>query len=63
MKTNTTCSAPEIAESTLGWNAMPHYGEVMTQLIGMKHTDVVSTLKVSKTPVLASLWSLLSSHP
>lgn len=62
MKTTTALSASQNAEVAFGWNAMPAYGEVMNQLVGMNHTNVTSTLKLNKTPALTSLWSLLSSR-
>lgn len=59
--TSTTSSATKTAEVTLGWNAMPAYGEVMTTLVGTSHTDVASTLKLEKKSFLTSFWSTLSN--
>ncbi|MDI1312647.1 hypothetical protein [Prosthecobacter sp.] len=59
MKTKSTSAiAPQI---TLGWNAMPAYGEVMTQVIGTAHTDLKSSISLGKMNVLKSFWSTLSN--
>jgi hypothetical protein len=61
MKTNTTSSTTSNEEVTLGWNAMPAYGEVMNTLIGTDHTNVTSTLKLENKGVLKSFWTMLSN--
>lgn len=61
MKTNTTSSTASNKEITLGWNAMPAYGEVMPRLIGTAHTDVESSISLSKKSVLKTFWSTLSN--
>ena len=61
MKTNTTSSTASNKEITLGWNSMPAYGEVMPRLIGTAHTDVESSISLSKKSVLKTFWSTLSN--
>lgn len=62
MKTiSTTSAAAKNEEITLGWKAMPAYGEVMPTLIGTAHTDVASTMKLGKKSILGSFWSTLSN--
>ncbi len=61
MKTNTTSHTASNEVITLGWNSMPAYGEVMTQLVGTSHTDVMSSMKAENKSVLNSFWSMLSS--
>jgi hypothetical protein len=62
MKTNTTLATiAQNEEVTLGWNSMPAYGEVMNQLVGTSHSDVVSTLKAAHKPATSSFWSMLSN--
>ncbi|MGV3661111.1 MAG: hypothetical protein ACO1TE_13065 [Prosthecobacter sp.] len=62
MKTTSTSSTTtQNAEITLGWKAMPAYGEVMTTLVGTAHTDMLSTLKLEKKSVISSFWSTLSN--
>ncbi|MCF7785652.1 MAG: hypothetical protein K9N47_05985 [Prosthecobacter sp.] len=61
MNTNTTSSTASNKEVTLGWNSMPAYGEVMTQVIGTAHTDVKSSISLGKTSVLKTFWSTLSN--
>ncbi len=62
MNSNTTSSAAsKTAELTLGWKAMPAYGEVMTTLIGTAHTDVASSMRLEKKSILSSFWSTLSN--
>lgn len=58
---STTASASNNNEMTLGWKAMPAYGEVMTTLVGTAHTDILSTLKTEKKSIISSFWSTLSS--
>jgi hypothetical protein len=62
MKTNTTSSnTASNKEITLGWNSMPAYGEVMTQVIGTSHTDVKSSISLGSKSVLKTFWSTLSN--
>lgn len=61
MNANTTLSTTSTNEITLGWNAMPTYGEVMPRLIGTSHTDVASSLKLEKKTLLKTFWSTLSN--
>lgn len=58
---NTSSTTAQNAEVTLGWKAMPAYGEVMPRLVGTSHTDVTSTLKLEKKSILTSFWSTLSN--
>ncbi|MFO1482588.1 MAG: hypothetical protein U1F71_04405 [Verrucomicrobiaceae bacterium] len=60
MKTTTTLSSTN-EEVTLGWNAMPAYGEVMKTLVGTDHTNVTTTLNVTNKNLTSSFWSMLSS--
>lgn len=60
MKTNTALLTDSNEEITLGWNAMPAYGEVMSSLIGSSHTNVTSTLNLEKKSFVKSFWSTLS---
>ncbi len=59
--TSAAASSANNAEVTLGWKAMPAYGEVMPTLIGTAHTDILSTLKTEKKSILSSFWSTLSN--
>ncbi|HEY1081743.1 MAG TPA: hypothetical protein VGE29_05745 [Prosthecobacter sp.] len=59
--TSAAASASNSAEISLGWNAMPAYGEVMTTLVGTAHTDILSTLKTEKKSIISSFWSTLSN--
>jgi hypothetical protein len=62
MKTNTTTAASASNNSvTLGWTSMPAYGEVMPQVIGTAHTDVKSSMSLSKKTLLTTFWSTLSN--
>lgn len=59
--TSTAASASNNSEISLGWKAMPSYGEVMPTLIGTAHTDILSTLKTEKQGIISSFWSTLSN--
>ncbi len=62
MKTATTLpTTAQNEEVTLGWSSMPAYGEVMNQLIGTSQTNVVSSLKTSKSFTVTSFWSMLGN--
>lgn len=62
MKTNTTLLYnPQNEEITLGWNAMPAYGEVMNTLVYSSHTSDSSALKITSKSLLTSFWSTLSN--
>ncbi|WP_395719482.1 hypothetical protein [Prosthecobacter sp.] len=61
MKTNTTLTASQNEEITLGWTLMPAYGEVMNKMAGASHTSVTSTLKLAHKSTLTSFWSTLSN--
>lgn len=58
---STAASATNNSEISLGWKAMPAYGEVMPTLVGTAHTDILSTLKTEKKNVISSFWSTLSN--
>lgn len=58
---STAAASSNNSEMTLGWKAMPAYGEVMPTLIGTAHTDILSTLKAEKKSIISSFWSTLSN--
>lgn len=59
--TSTAASTTANNEISLGWKAMPAYGEVMPTLVGTAHTDILSTLKTEKKDIISSFWSTLSN--
>lgn len=59
MKTNSSSASNK--EITLGWAAMPAYGEVMPQVIGTAHTDVKSSVSLGTKSLLKTFWSTLSN--
>ena len=61
MNTNTTSSNASNNGTTLGWNSMPAYGEVMNRVIGTAHTDVKGSMSLGKQSVLKTFWSTLSN--
>jgi len=61
MKNTQTSATAQNNEISLGWSAMPAYGEVMHNLVGTSHTDVSSTLKLAGKGVLSSFWSTLAN--
>ncbi|MBE7493497.1 MAG: hypothetical protein HS117_12915 [Verrucomicrobiaceae bacterium] len=55
---------PTAAEPTPGWNAMPAYGEVMTELHGLQAMDMpASSAPAAKTNLfMESFWSCVRSQ-
>jgi hypothetical protein len=54
-----TTAATSAAEMTLGWNAMPAYGEIMQELRGLDYMDMPAPkAPAAKTNLfLESFWS------
>ena len=50
-------------ETTLGWNHMPAYGEVMSELRGLNHLDINAPLAPeprANNLLIESFWSALT---
>ena len=64
MNTSTTSpSAATTPDTTLGWNAMPAYGEVMQELRGLNHLDIHAPLAPeprANNALIESFWNSLS---
>ena len=41
-------------ETSLGWNHMPAYGEVMSELKGLNHLDIHAPLAPEPAPTISS---------
>lgn len=61
---NTTASHTISEETTLGWNAMPAYGESMSELKGLSHLEMpASSAPAARTNLfMESFWNSVRSQ-